>query len=79
MALECIDDYAIQGIVKWSYLHHGDDKTRYRMGIEVGRIILHDDMEICFPESAALMKKIRLEADKNRRVAGSGSSSSPDA
>lgn len=77
VALRYIDDYSIQGIVKWSYLHSADDKNLYRMGISAECIILNDDMAVCFPESAELMRKIKLVAIKSKNKTAPGPSPSP--
>jgi hypothetical protein len=78
VAFDTVDDYAIQGVVRWSCMQHVNNKMSYRIGIEAESIILKEEKAIGFPASRELMAVIMTEAIKSKSMAGLGSTATEE-
>ena len=59
ITINYIEDYAIQGTVRWAQLISNGDRTQYRIGIEADSILVMEDiMEAGFPERSDFIKKL---------------------
>ena len=67
IALNFTDDYAINGIIKWSSQIKRDQNVVYIIGIEVESIIWTDLKAMGFPEWDELAAKI-LSETKNQKI-----------
>ncbi|MFC1819538.1 PilZ domain-containing protein [Thermodesulfobacteriota bacterium] len=59
ISFKFIDDYSIQGTIKWSTQFYYDQNIYYQMGVEVESILVTQDMkDVGFPERSEIVAKI---------------------
>ncbi len=62
ISFKFIDDYSIQGTIKWSTHLYYDQNIYYRMGVETESILVISDMkDVGFPERSEMVTKILSE------------------